>query len=251
MTAIPTDAGLPPVVDRTAFQRELDALRIREKAHTREGDAIAAARRRLPMVEVDGRLELTGFDGPATLLDAFAGRRQLLAYYFMWHAGRPAPQQCEGCTWVTTQVAELSYLHSRDITYAVFCQGPFPESARYREFMGWEVPWYSALPSLDRLLVGRHVGMMHIVCYVRDGDRVFETYWTTLRGVEAMDYSLALMDLTVYGRQEPWEDSPLGWPQPWRVDGSNTRVDGRPIAQWSRLAAGRTDDLRPGLPPKT
>ncbi len=249
MTAIPADAGLPAAVDRTTFQAELDRLRIREKAHVREGDAIAAARRRLPMVAVDAGLELTGPDGAVTLLEAFEGRRQLLAYYFMWHSGHPAPEQCEGCTWVTTQVAELSYLHSRDITYAVFSQGPYPESARYREFMGWEVPWYSALPSLDHLLVGRRVGMMHIVCYLRDGDRVFETYWTTLRGVEAMDYSLALMDLTVYGRQEPWEDSPSGWPQSWQVDGSNTRTDGRPIPQWSRLAAGRSDDL--GLPPKT
>ena len=235
--------ALPLIVDRATFEAGVAALRVREKAHTREGDAIAAARRRLPMVEVDAGLELTGPDGPVTLLDAFEGRAQLLAYYSMWHAGHPAPEQCEGCTWVTTQVAELSYLHSRDITYAVFCQGPYPESARYREFMGWDVPWYSALPSLGRLLVGRTVGMMHIVGYVRDGARVFETYWTTLRGVEAMDYSLALMDLTVYGRQEPWEDSPAGWPQSWQVDGSNTRVDGRPAAQWSRLAAGRSDDL--------
>ena len=129
---------------------------------------------------------------------------------------------------VITQVAELSYLHSRDITYAVFCQGPYDESVRYREFMGWEMPWYSAHASVDALLVGRKDGMMHLVCYVRDGDRVFETYWTTRRGVEAMDYSFALMDLTVYGRQEPWEDSPAGWPQEWQVDGSNTRVNGRP-----------------------
>ena len=78
------------------------------------------------------------------------------------------------------------------------------------------MPWYSALDSLDALLVGRQIGMMHLVCYLRDGDRVFETYWTTLRGVEAMDYSYALMDLTVYGRQEPWEDSPPGWPQQWQ-----------------------------------
>ena len=85
--------------------------------------------------------------------------------------------------------------------------------------------------------------MMHIVSYLRDGDRVFETYWTTRRGVEAMDYSLALMDLTVYGRQEPWEDSPEGWPQKWVVDGSNTRINGRPIPQWSRLETGRSDDL--------
>jgi predicted dithiol-disulfide oxidoreductase (DUF899 family) len=80
------------------------------------------------------------------------------------------------------------------------------------------------------------------VCYLRDGDRVFETYWTTLRGVEAMDYSYALMDLTVYGRQEPWEDSPPGWPQQWQPDAPK-RMNGRPIAQWSRLEAGRSDDL--------
>ncbi len=92
--------SLPATVDRATFQAELDALRVREKAHTREGDAIAAARRRLPMVEVDANLALIGPNGPLTLLEAFEGRRQLIAYYFMWHTGRPAPEQCEGCTWV-------------------------------------------------------------------------------------------------------------------------------------------------------
>src|ERR1700685_3369802 len=117
------EIAAPKVVDRSTFQAELDALRVREKAHTHEGDAIAAARRRLPMVEVDASLTLTGPDGPLTLLDAFEGRRQLLVYYFMWHDGHPAAEQCEGCTWNNTQVTEKSYLHSRDITYAVFCQG--------------------------------------------------------------------------------------------------------------------------------
>ncbi|MBU3866905.1 DUF899 domain-containing protein [Streptomyces sp. 4503] len=239
--------ALPPVAKRAAFQAELDKLRVREKAHTREGDAIAAARRRLPMVEVAADLELTGPDGPVTLLDAFEGRRQLIAYYYMWHDGHDAAGQCEGCTWVTSQVQELSYLHSRDITYAVLCQGPYEESRRYRDFMGWEVPWYSALPSNDELLVGRHVGMTHLVCYLRDGDRVYETYWTTLRGVETTDYSYALMDLTVYGRQEPWEDSPPGWlgGQGTPADHVGLRSNGRPIPQWSRIEAGRSDDLTP------
>ena len=237
------DAAKPAVVDRAAFQTELDRLRVREKAHTREGDAIAAARRRLPMVEVDANLELIGSDGPLTLLDAFEGRRQLIAYYFMWQPGRPAPEQCEGCTWVTTQVAEVSYLHSRDITYAVLCQGPYDESIRYRDFMGWDMPWYSAQASLDALFVGRRIGLFLLVCYLRAGDRVFETYWTNSRGAEVFDNNYALMDLTVYGRQEPWEDSPSGWPQEWQVDGSNTRTNGRPIPQWSRLEAGRSDDL--------
>jgi predicted dithiol-disulfide oxidoreductase (DUF899 family) len=238
--------SLPEAVDRATFQAELDGLRAREKAHTREGDAIAAARRRLPMVEVDANLALTGPHGPVTLLDAFEGRRQLVAYYFMWYPGRPAPEQCEGCTWCTTQVTELSYLHSRDITYAVLCQGPYDESIRYRDFMGWDMPWYSAQASLDALLVGRQIGVMHLVSYVRDGDRVCETYWTNYRGVEAMDNSYALIDLTVYGRQEPWEDSPPGWPQQWGDGPARMRTRGRPIAQWSRLEAGRSDDLAAG-----
>jgi predicted dithiol-disulfide oxidoreductase (DUF899 family) len=235
--------GLPAAVDRATFQAELDSLRVREKAHTREGDAVAAARRRLPMVEVDASLTLTGPHGPLTLLEAFEGRRQLIAYYFMWHPGHPAAEQCEGCTLYTTQVSELSYLHSRDVTYATFCQGPYDESVRYRDFMGWDMPWYSAHASLDALLAERQIGLFHLVCYVRDGDRVFETYWTTRRGVEAMGYSQALMDLTVYGRQESWEDSPPGWPGP--VEGPY-RTNGRPIAQWSRLEAGRSDDLTVG-----
>ena len=208
------------------------------------------------MAEVDGAIRLIGERGAVTLLDAFEGRRMLIAYYFMWHTGKPAPEQCEGCTWVTSQVRELSYLHSRDATFAVFCQGPYEESARYRHFMGWEMPWYSALDSLDTLLVGRRVGMMHIVCYLRQGSKVFETYWTTRRGVEAMDNSYRLLDLTVYGRQEPWEDSPPGWPQQCTYTRTSSgspawpRVPvwpgGRPIPQWSRLNTGYSDDLGTG-----
>ena len=240
--AVRCELGIPAVVDRGTFQAQLDQLRQREKAHTREGDAIAAARRRLPMVEIDGTTPLVGERGRLSLLDAFEGRRLLIAYYFMWRTGRTAEEQCEGCTWVTSQVHELSYLHQRDATFAVLCQGPYDESARYRDFMGWQMPWYSALDSLQTLLVGRRIGMMHIVCYLRQGSRVFETYWTTIRGVEAMDNSYRLLDLTVYGRQEPWEDSPTGWPQ--RFTGKQTfRTDGRPTPQWSRLQAGHSDDL--------
>ncbi len=248
------ELGTPQIVDRAKFQAELDALRVREKAHTHEGDTIAAARRRLPMVQVDPTVTLIGPHGPVTLLEAFEGRRQLIAYYFMWQTGHPAPEQCEGCTWVTTQVVELSYLHSRDVTFAVFCQGPFEESTRYRDFMGWEMPWYSALGSLETLLVGRRIGRMHIVCYVRQGSKVFETYWTTARGVEVMDNNYHLLDLTAYGRQEKWEDSPAGWPQHCTYTRTSSGSPswqpewpgGRPISQWSRIEAGRSDDLGTG-----
>ncbi|MDR4462657.1 MAG: DUF899 domain-containing protein [Nitrospira sp.] len=240
--------SVPAMVDRSTFQAELDALRVREKAHMREGDAIAAARRRLPMVEVDGAVSLNGDSGLVTLLDVFEGRRMLIAYYFMWHTGRTAPEQCEGCALYTAQVRELSFLHSRNVTYATFCQGPYEESARYRDFMGWEIPWYSVQgTSLDTLLDGRRAGMMYIMCYLRQGDRIFETYWTTRRGVEVMGNSYPLLDMTVYGRQEWWEDSPTGWPQPWKDDEEEHpyRIDGRPIVQWPRVKAGHSDDLGP------
>jgi predicted dithiol-disulfide oxidoreductase (DUF899 family) len=234
-------AALPTVADRERFEAQLTALRVREKEYTHQGDAIAAQRRRLPIVEVDSSTKIIGAEQPMTLLDAFEGRRQLIAYYFMWQKGRPAKEQCQGCTWVTAHMGELSYLHARDVTFAVFCQGPYPESVRYRDFMGWQIPWYSALDSLDTLLVGRRIGRMHLVCYLREGSRVFETYWTTSRGVEVMDNSYHLLDLTVYGRQEKHEDSPAGWPQAY--ESGELTIDGRPLSHWLRVEAGRSDDL--------
>ncbi len=233
----------PAVVDRATFDRQLDELRRREKEHTHAGDAVAAARRRLPMVAVDADATVIGPNGPTTLLNVFEGRRLLIGYYFMWYPDRPAAGQCEGCTYFTSQVRELAYLHARDTTFAVLCQGPYGESVRYRDFLGWELPWYSAQPSLDTLLAGRQVGMFHLVCYLRRGSEVFETYWTNGRGVEAMDNTYGLLDLTVYGRKQAWEDSPAGWPVVTEPDGRVWSTDGRPTAQLARVEAGYSDFL--------
>jgi predicted dithiol-disulfide oxidoreductase (DUF899 family) len=247
------EVGAPKVVDRTTFDAQLDALQVREKAHTHEGDAIAAARRWLPMVEVDPAITLIGPRGAMKLLDVFERRRQLIAYYFMWHTGHPAPEQCEDAPGLPRRSASC-LIFTLATSPSPFCQGPYEESARYRDFMGWEMPWYSALGSVETLLIGRRVGRMHIVCYLRQGSKVFETYWTTARGAEVMDNNYHLLDLTVYGRQEKWEDSPSGWPQQCTYTRSSSGSPtwkpvwpgGRPIAQWTRLEAGRSDDLRTG-----
>jgi predicted dithiol-disulfide oxidoreductase (DUF899 family) len=232
---------LPEVTDRESWQARLDDLLVREKAHTREGDAIAAARRRLPMVEVDSAIPLAGEHGQVPLLEVFEGRRQLIAYFHMWHTGRPAQEQCPGCTFCNGQVSDLPYLHSRDVTFATFSEGPYEESARYRAFMGYPMAWYSVQDSADVLLGGRGFGAL--ICYLRDGNRVFETYWATGRATEAMGSVYGLLDMTVYGRQEIFEDSPSGWPKFWRNTGEQWTSSGRPTAQWPRLAAGRPDDI--------
>jgi predicted dithiol-disulfide oxidoreductase (DUF899 family) len=239
---IATGSPLPPIVDRRTWQAKLDELRVKEKAHTRAGDALAAERRRLPMVEVDPQTPLIGGNGPVAFIDLFEGRSQLIAYFHMWHTGRPAAEQCVGCTFSTSHINEMAYLNSRDVSYVTLCEGPYEESSRYRDFMGWTVPWYSVPPdSVDRLIADRHFGIL--VSYLRDGDKAYETYWTTGRGNEVMAPSYGLLDLTVYGRQEFWEDSPEGWPQHWDTRGSQFQLDGRPTAQWSRIRAGRNDDL--------
>ena len=119
------------------------------------------------------------------LLDVFEGRRQLFVYFHMWHDGKPAADQCEGCTFFNGQVRELSYLHSRDVTYATFCQGPYEESVAVPRLHGLGRAVVLG-PRLAATRCSPGAGSACKVCYLRDGDRVFETYWTTGRGAEAM-----------------------------------------------------------------
>ena len=171
---------------------------------------------------------------PSLSHDVFEGRRMLLVYHFMWNKGAPHHKQCEGCTHSQTAMnsAVRAYLAARDVSYAVFSSGPWNEIVAYRDFMGWTAPWYSTADSGD-VLATRNGGDLR--CYLRAGDQVFETYETKWRGIEAMLPTLQLLDLTPYGRQETWEDSPAGWPQD--KAGSWWRRDGRPIAQWTRTNA--------------
>ena len=135
---------------------------------------------------------------------------------------QPAADQCEGCTFFNGQVRELSYLHSRDVTYATLCQGPYEESVRYRRLHGLgDALVLGARLAPRRCWPARPGQHIYLVCYLRYGDQVFETYWTNGRGVEAMDNSYSLLDMTVYGRQEIWEDSPDGWPEGRRSTASH------------------------------
>lgn len=228
----------PPVVGRDAWLRERNELLVREKQHTREGDAIAAARRRLPMTEVDSSIELTGAGGPTPLRDIFGGRDELIVYKHMFHPGKSLPNQCEGCTISLWAVQDTSYLNAAGLTFAVFAQGPYDEIASFRDFMGYPHPWYSNHGIEDPAIAGGGAW----ACFLRRGDQVFLTYETTSRGVETAIPTLKLLDLTAYGRREEWEDSPQGWPQEptysfWRTDESGRRVGlghGRPTPQWTR-----------------
>jgi predicted dithiol-disulfide oxidoreductase (DUF899 family) len=221
--------AVPDIADRSTWQRSRNELLSREKAHTREGDAIAAARRRLPMTQVPDDATAGGPNGPIPFAHIFEGRRMLLAYFHMWHDGEPWERQCEGCTFTASHLLRLEYLHERDVTAVVLSQGTYGESKPYADFLGYPAPWYSARDS-ETLLAGREFGF--IACYLRTDEHAYETYWTTDRGTEAADTSYHLLDLTVFGRQERWEDSPQDWPR--QPEGQHQwRALGRPTAQWS------------------
>jgi predicted dithiol-disulfide oxidoreductase (DUF899 family) len=220
----------PKIVSREEWERARSEFLVREKKHTHTGDELAAARRRLPMIRVEP-VTVVGPEGNISLHDVFDGRRMLIVYHFMWNEGAPHHKQCGGCTHsqVAMNSAVRAYLDQRDVNYVVFSSGPLDQIIAYRDFMGWTTPWYSTADSGDAMKT-RNGGDLR--CYLRIDEDVFQTYETKWRGIEAMLPTLQLLDLTPYGRQESWEDSPNASPQD--EAGSWWNQNGRPVAQWTR-----------------
>lgn len=203
--------ALPPVVDHDTWKQQLDELRVREKAATRELDAIAAQRRRLPMVKMP-EYTLASKEGPVRLVDLFDGRSQLITYHHMWHDG--AEWQCPGCTGFTAQFTRLEFLDEYDARFVIVTQGEIGEALAYREKVGNRMEWYSTAESeFGADVDAPKDGGFAVNVFLRDGDDVYRTWTTTGRGTEQLTHTFALVDLLPWGRQEDWQIVPEGWPQ--------------------------------------
>ena len=206
-----TISALPPIADQHNWQREVDALRIREKAVTRELDAVAAQRRRLPMVAMPDYV-LEGEDGPVRLVDVFEGAPQLIVYHHMWSPGEQ--WQCPGCTGFTAQFTRLEFLANYDARFVIVTQGPIDEAISYKRRVGNQMTWYSTAGSPFGTDMGAPPGgQFAINVFLRQGDQVYRTWYTDRRGCEQLTHAFGLIDTLPYGRQEEWQDSPAGWPQ--------------------------------------
>ncbi|KDN20008.1 DUF899 domain-containing protein [Amycolatopsis rifamycinica] len=214
MTA--TQRALPPIVSPEEWQAARDALLAKEKAHMKAGDHLAAERRRLPMVPFTKPYAFESAEGRKSLLDLFDGRSQLIVYHFMLHPGDQ--DGCPGCSLVVDNLPHLAHLHARDVTLTVVAPATLAEIERYKTRMGWDVPWVSAHGNdfPDDCGVGMGFG---VSVFLRDGDDVYRTYFTSGRGGEMFLSSHRYLDVTPLGRQEAWEeesrgdDAPSSW---WR-----------------------------------
>ena len=209
---------LPQVVSPAEWEATREGLLAKEKEATRARDALAAERRRLPMARIDKDYVFEGRDDGASLLDLFDGRRQLIVYHFMFAPGVAGwPEAgCDGCSMVVDQLPHLAHLHARETSLALVSRAPLANIERYRQRMGWTVPWYSSAGNdfnADLGLTTDEGEMFGLSVFLRDGDSVFRTYFTSGRGVEALGTVWTFLDLTPLGRQEDWEDSPAGYPQ--------------------------------------
>jgi predicted dithiol-disulfide oxidoreductase (DUF899 family) len=209
---------LSRVVSQTEWQVARDKLLRKEKAHTRARDALAAERRRLPMVKIDKNYVFEGSDGKARLVDLFDGRRQLILYHFMFAPGVDGwPEAgCPGCSFVVDHIGHLAHLHARKTSLVLVSRAPLASIKRYKRRMGWTVPWFSSSASdfnNDFGLTTDRGETFGLSVFLRDGQTVYRTYFTNGRGVEALGSPWTFLDLTPFGRQETWEDSPKGWPQ--------------------------------------
>jgi predicted dithiol-disulfide oxidoreductase (DUF899 family) len=205
---------LPREVSDDEWRRELRELRAEEKAVTRRLDALAARRRRLPMTPVDPGYRFLGEAGERTLCELFDDRRQLIVYHFMF--GADDDVGCPGCSWVTDAMSHPAHLHARDVSFVLVSRAPLDKLLAYRDRMGWTFPWYSSAGTTFNDDMGATVDGHEnhgVSVFLRDGDSVWRTYFTEDRGVEHLGSHWTYLDLTPYGRQETWEESPPGWPQ--------------------------------------
>ena len=210
--------NLPEVVSPEEWQAAHEKLLATEKEATRARDALAAERRRQPMVEIDKPYVFEGPEGEASLLDLFEGRRQLILYHFMFAPGVEGwpSAGCDGCSMVVDNIGHLAHLNARDTTLVLVSRAPLASIESYRERMGWTVPWYSSAGSDFNVDFGVTTDQgedFGLSVFLRDGEKVYRTYFTSRRGVEALGSVWTFLDLTPLGRQEQWEDSPEGRPQ--------------------------------------
>ena len=204
----------PPIVTPQEWEAAREELLVEEKQLTRARDALAAKRRRMPRMAVEKDYAFEGPNGKVSLLDLFEGRRQLIVYRFFYEPGVAGwPESgCPGCSLVADQIAHPAHLHARDTTLAFVSRAPWPDLERYKARMGWEyIPWYTITDDFDADL---GVDEWHgTSAFIRDGDRIFRTYFIDARGDEALGTTWSYLDMTALGRQEAWEDSPEGYPQ--------------------------------------
>jgi len=203
----------PRIVSPEDWEAARLDLLVKEKALTKARDAMAAQRRRMPWMEVDKNYEFEGPAGKASLLDLFDGRQQLIVYRAFFEPGVHGwPEHgCVGCSLMADQVAHVAHLNVRDTTLAFASRAPQADIQRVKARMGWDMPWYTMKDGFD---LDFGVDEWHGTnAFIRDGDRVFRTYFINNRGDEALGSTWSYLDMTALGRQEEWEDSPEGYPQ--------------------------------------
>jgi predicted dithiol-disulfide oxidoreductase (DUF899 family) len=201
----------PKIVAVEEWQQAREELLKAEKEATRALDALAARRRRLPMVPFASTYTFDTPAGPKTLLDLFDGRGQLVVYQFMDNG---PDHYCPGCTNFTNNIppAAVTALAGIGVTWVTVSNMPLAQIEAYKARMGWTIPFVSSRGTSFSADCGAGRGFMLSV-FLRDGDDVYRTYYTTARGVDRIPFVHNILDLTPYGRQEDWEDSPPGWPQ--------------------------------------
>ena len=210
--------SIPRIVSPAEWQAARKKLLVKEKKMTRALDALSAERRRLPMALIDKKYVFNGPNGKVSLLDLFEGRSQLILYHFMFSptvSGWPSAG-CPGCSLVIDQIGHLAHLHARDTAFVVVSIAPLANIQKYKKRMGWTVPWFSSFGTDFNKDFGRTTDegeTFGLSVFFRDGKKIYRSYFTRDRGVEALGTVWQLLDLTPLGRQETWEDSPAGWPQ--------------------------------------
>jgi predicted dithiol-disulfide oxidoreductase (DUF899 family) len=221
--------ALPEIVSREQWLEARLRLLELEKEETGRRSAVNAERRRLPMVRVEKKYLFDGPRGPVTLAELFGDRSLLIIQHVMFEPDWDAA--CPGCTASVDVISEnlLAQVRSRDTALVLVSRAGLAKLEAYKTARGWVVPWFCSADDFnydfevtldkakgqvhynyqdlsDRLEDGESEDVPGYSCFLRGGDDVFHTYSTYARGAERLIPAYALLDLTVFGRSEDWEE---------------------------------------------
>jgi predicted dithiol-disulfide oxidoreductase (DUF899 family) len=241
----------PPIVSRDAWGKAYRAMLVKEKAQMKAHDALVAERRRMPWIAVETDYQFAGPNGPASLLDLFEGRRQLIVYraFFGPEVHGWPDHACVGCSVVADQVSNLAHVNARDVTVVYASRASQEDIARQKAQMGWEgIPWYTLTDSFD---VDFGVDQWHgHNAFIHDGSKIYRTYFINGRGDEAMGTLWSYLDMAPLGRQEQWEDSPKGYPQTppykWQSWHDSYSPDGQIDPEWDKVSSAGVEAFKRG-----
>ncbi len=213
------------IVSQDEWIKASQALLKKEKEFTQLREQMAEERRKLPWVKVEKEYVFEEPAGKVTLADLFAGRSQLVVQHLMF--GPDWNEACPACSyWADNFNGIDMHLAARDTSFVAVSRGPLDKLMAYKKRMGWTFRWVSSLDNDFNFDFGVSLNpgdkynfgtmdakgeMPGVSAFRREDGAIYRTYSTYARGLDLLNGTYHLLDITSKGRDEGELPFTMAW----------------------------------------